>query len=234
MPADLVLGGDSDGRGGDRAASGATSGMTVGERWDGSAPGSSAASSTLAGAIDVDLATLADHPGALVRVGGLVVEPTSDGFTLDDGTAMGTIVLRGDARDYLPLLEAGDALNAIGHVESDGKDGWVVAVDDPAGLIRVGDLGEATPLAPASGSNPETSQTATAEPSRPPVTARLAGFETPFGVGEPGAAGIASLALIAAASVAASYVRRARERRRLAARIAARLAAFAKSGSETG
>jgi len=90
---------------------------------------------------DVDLATLAEHVGELVRVGGLVVEPTADGFTLDDATAIATVVLRGEAAAYLGLLEPGDALNAIGVVERRG-DGFVVAVDAPSGLIRVGDLGQ--------------------------------------------------------------------------------------------
>ena len=69
--------------------------------------------------------------GRLVRVGGLVVDLRPDGFTLDDGTAIGRIVLRGAALELLPLIEPDDALNAIGRVEA-ATDGVVVVVDDPA------------------------------------------------------------------------------------------------------
>ena len=65
---------------------------------------------------------LAPFAGKLVRVGGLVVDLRTDGFTLDDGTAIGRIVLRGAALELLPLIEPDDALNAIGRVEtSDGR-----------------------------------------------------------------------------------------------------------------
>ena len=79
---------------------------------------------------DADLVDLAPFAGRLVRVGGLVVDLRPDGFTLDDGTAIGRIVLRGAALELLPLIEPDDALNAIGRVEAlDG--GLVVVVDDP-------------------------------------------------------------------------------------------------------
>ena len=47
---------------------------------------------------DADLDDLGRFVGRLVRVGGLVVDLRPDGFTLDDGTAIGRIVLRGAAR----------------------------------------------------------------------------------------------------------------------------------------
>ena len=47
--------------------------------------------------------------GQTVRVGGIVGDPTADGFTLDDGTAVGIVVLRGAAADLLSLIEPGDA-----------------------------------------------------------------------------------------------------------------------------
>jgi hypothetical protein len=97
---------------------------------------------------DVDLANLGGHVGETVRVGGLVAELAADGFTLDDGTAIGRVVLTGEAADYLPLIDPGDALNATGRVEKDGEEPRVV-VTDAAGLVRVGDLTAAT--APESG-----------------------------------------------------------------------------------
>ncbi len=48
------------------------------------------------GAPDADLVDLDARVGRLVRVGGLVVDLEPDGFTLDDGTAIGRVVLRGD------------------------------------------------------------------------------------------------------------------------------------------
>ena len=64
----------------------------------------------------VDLATLDDHVGAIVRVGGLVVAKTADGFTLDDGTAIGRVQLGGEAAAFLGLIETGDALGIVGRV----------------------------------------------------------------------------------------------------------------------
>ena len=98
----------------------------------------SAAAAYASAAEDADLVDVASMTGRLVRVGGLVVDLRPDGFTLDDGTAIGRVVLRGTALDQLPLVEPDDALNAIGRVEATA-DGPVVAVDDPAGLIQAGD-----------------------------------------------------------------------------------------------
>ena len=65
-----------------------------------------------------------------VRVGGLVRDLRPDGFRLDDGTAVGTVVLAGAALDWLPLIEPGDAINVVGRV-STADAGPVVTVDDP-------------------------------------------------------------------------------------------------------
>jgi hypothetical protein len=65
------------------------------------------------GAVDADLADLAAFTGQLVRVGGLVVDLTPDGFTLDDGTAVGAWFSSAPL-DGLGLIEPDDALNAIG------------------------------------------------------------------------------------------------------------------------
>ena len=130
-PGDVVIGGAATGG----AASGSDGSSSGGSGGSGGAgePGSNAN-----GVPDVDLVALADHVGLVVRVGGLVTELTPDGFLLDDGTAIGTIVLVGEAAEYLPLIEPGDALNATGRVEADGT-GFRIVVDEAAGLVRVGD-----------------------------------------------------------------------------------------------
>jgi hypothetical protein len=170
----------------------------------------------LPGVPDVDLATLSDHVGRVVRIGGLVAELAPDGFLLDDGTATGRVVLAADAAVYLPLVEPGDALNATGRVERSGDELRIV-VDTGDGLVLVGD-----PTAP----DP---QPAVAEPAAKPGDAaqgvsRLAGGL--LGPVEPGAAGLVSVALLSALSLAVTMLRRRRARRLLAARVGSRLAAI--------
>ena len=82
-----------------------------------------------------------------MRIGGLVAEPTADGFRLDDGTATARVVLEGDAADLGALVGTGDALDATGLVEQ--RDGLVLVVSDPADVTLVGDLGGADPTASA-------------------------------------------------------------------------------------
>lgn len=179
------------------------------------------------GADDADLAELEQRLGTRVRVGGLVVEPMAGGFTLDDGTATGRVLLRGEAGAYLPLVEPGDAINAVGRVEA-GPDGLAVVVDDPAGLSRVGDLGAALILdegIAAEGSLPPTIGSPTAGP---PPSGRLAGL----GLDLPGAAGLVTLVVLSAASVAVTLLRQQRNQRRLAATIARRLATVASPRSD--
>ena len=60
-----------------------------------------------------------------------------DGFRLDDGTAVGTVVLRRPAAELVALVEPGDAINAIGAVETT-PGGPVLVVADPAGLVLAG------------------------------------------------------------------------------------------------
>ncbi len=176
--------------------------------------------------MDADLADLDAVLGRLVRVGGLVVDLRPDGFTLDDGTAIGRIVLRGAALDRLALVEPEDALNVIGRVEST-SDGAIVVVDEPGGIVQAGD-----PVAPssttaspdpavvgASGSGPSASDAGTAGASR---FAGLGGT-LPF---DAGAAGLGTLVAISVASVAVTMLRREQARRQMAARIAGRLATF--------
>ncbi|HEX6868998.1 MAG TPA: OB-fold nucleic acid binding domain-containing protein, partial [Candidatus Limnocylindrales bacterium] len=177
--------------------------------------------------IDADLIDLAAVVGRMVRVGGLVVDLRADGFTLDDGTAIGRVVLRGAALDRLSLIEPDDALNAIGRVEVTA-DGPLVVVDDPGGIVEAGDPVAAAPTA-AETSDP----LAAAEPAARPSAEALArgssriadlGGALPF---DAGAAGLATLLAISAASVAMALLRREQSKRRLATRIAGRLAAFA-------
>jgi hypothetical protein len=171
--------------------------------------------------VEADLDDLAPFVGALVRVGGLVVELRSDGFTLDDGTATGRIVLRGEALGLLPLIEPDDALNAIGRVEAaDGR--FVVVVQDPGAIVLAGD-----PVAAAAPDASDPPVSLRAVPGGEPDTggsSRLAGFGGgPWPV-DPGAAGVGTLLAISAVSVAVTVLRRSRSRRRLARRIAGRLA----------
>jgi hypothetical protein len=172
-----------------------------------------------AGVPDTDLVALAEHVGQTVRVGGLVQELAADGFVLDDGTAIGRVVLTGDAAAYLPMLELGDALNATGRVELDGEEPRVV-VADSAGLVLVGDLAGAT-QGPAGAS-----QSGSALDDGRPAPRRLAGGL--LGPLEPGTAG-AGIVLVTALSLAVTALRRRRSRRLLAARIGARLAGLAAS-----
>jgi hypothetical protein len=166
-----------------------------------------------AGVMDVDLADLAIHAGDRVRVGGIVVELTGDGFSLDDGTAIARIIVAGAATEYLALIEPDDPINVIGRVE-DRAGTLVVVVDDPAGIARVGDL-------------PAASIPATASPGATPAQAVLraatADAMDPLGLGLSGAAGLVTLLVVSLASVAATVLRRRRVREALLARVAARL-----------
>ncbi len=161
-----------------------------------------------AGPIDVDLARLADHVGETVRVGGLIMDLTATGASLDDGTAVAGIVLEGEAAAYQPLLEPGDAINVTGRVERREEE-LVVALRDPAGLARVGDLAAAPSDPPAAVPGPE---------PRPAPAAPRAASSDAFGLGIPGSAEVASLVLISLASVGVTLVRHRRLRHALLAR----------------
>jgi hypothetical protein len=204
-PADVSIG-PADQAGGGRVA-----GAPGPEGPDGRGP------DAMAGPLDADLADLEAHVGQVVRVGGLVVELESDGFRLDDGTALGRVVLEGDAADYLPLIEPGDALNATGRVER-RDDALVVRVTEPSGVARVGEL----PAAASSAPSPVAPATA-----RPAPAPRAAGLEDPLGIGLPGTAGLTSIVLASVASLGVTLLRRERARRLLLARVASRVAAVA-------
>ena len=201
-----------------------------------SVPSAAGTSATAAGpstepTTDADLVDLASVVGRLVRVGGLVVDLRPDGFSLDDGTAIGRVVLRGPALDRLALIEPDDALNAIGRVEATA-DGTVVVVDDPGGIVLAGD-----PVAPDPSDDAVSDVTATSDSTAPespdPSTgalSRIAGLggQLPF---DAGTAGLGTLIALSAASLAVTLLRREQSKRRLATRIAGRLATFA-TGSE--
>ncbi len=128
------------------AAGGATDSTAAGP-----APSASADPSAPV-ADDADLVDLDGLVGATVRVGGLVVDIRTDGFTLDDGTATGRVMLRGPALEVLPLIEPDDALDATGRVEA-SPDGAVIVLDDPAGIVQASDPAAADPSpSPTSGS----------------------------------------------------------------------------------
>jgi hypothetical protein len=176
------------------------------------------------GAAFADLADLASRHGDLVRVGGLITELTSDGFRLDDATAVARVVLAGEAAAYQAIVEPGDAINLTGLVATldDGAPGLLV--DDVGGIV----LG-ADPLAGGVTTDPG----ARPSPEPPSVSegtgltglqAGLAGeLEAIPGMG----AGLASLALISMASVAVTILRRRHAERLLRSRVARRLAAIA-------
>jgi hypothetical protein len=212
-PSDVTIGAGSAGGG---AAGSSGSGGAAAATGAATADGSTGD----AGVPDTDLVALAEHVGQRVRVGGLVQELAADGFVLDDGTAVGRVVLTGDAAAYLPMLEPGDALNATGRVELDGEEPRVV-VADAAGLVLVGDLAGAT-QGPAGAS-----QSGSALDDGRSAPRRLAGGL--LGPLEPGTAGVAGIVLVTALSLAVTALRRRRSRRLLAARIGARLAGLAAS-----
>ncbi|MBF8289956.1 MAG: hypothetical protein HW391_924 [Chloroflexi bacterium] len=170
---------------------------------------------------DVDIATLADHVGELVRVGGLVVAQTSDGFSLDDGTAIGAIVLRGDAAAFLDLIGAGEAIGIVGRVER-RKDGLpAVIATDPAGLVRLGSLGETVPIAAGASASGAPSPT-----SRAVAVAGLGGpLDGPIG----GWLGMSGLLVASAVSLFVAALRRRRVHLRLARVVAGRLAELKRS-----
>jgi hypothetical protein len=167
---------------------------------------------------DVDLIDVAGASGRMIRVGGLVVDLRPDGFTLDDGSAIGRIVLAGEALGLLPLIEPGDALNVIGRV--DAVDGAFVVVVEQVDAIVLG----SDPGALAGASSPGARTADPLDASR--ITAGNAGLGTdPAGI--PGAgAGLAGLLAVGVVSIAATAFRRWHSRRRTAVRVAARLSAL--------
>ncbi len=164
---------------------------------------------------DTDLAALLEHVGARVRVGGLIVKVTGDGFDLDDGTALAHVELRGDMAALLPHLRDGEAVAATGVVRVvDGA--AVVIVGDDGALVRVGSFGQALPIGPLAN-----------EPSPAPSgnggLSAMAADSTGLGSGLPPMSLVALLG-ISAMSVLATVLRKRLLRRRLRAALVERLA----------
>jgi hypothetical protein len=215
-PSDVALGPGQTDRSSQGGSRGTTSGGRTGGGEFGGAFGGGTRSATTP--VDVDLATLAEHIGALVRVGGLVEAPTADGFTLDDATAVARVVLEGDAAEFIGLLEPGDALNAVG-VVARRDDEIVVVVSDGGGLTRVGDLGQALPIG----------RQGTAEPQPQAASARtLAGLGT--GTFDLPVLGLSGLLIVSMLSAALTVFRRKRIAARVAIVTRARLAALTTGG----
>ncbi|HLQ49828.1 MAG TPA: hypothetical protein VK233_12705, partial [Candidatus Dormibacteraeota bacterium] len=218
--------GSTSGGGGNGGNSG-----SAGQSTSSPPPRASVASTGAPTPVDVDLVSLAEHVGQAVRVGGLVSEVTTDGFLLDDGTAVGRIRLGGTAAEYVALLEAGDAVNATGQVSAENS-GFVVAVDDAAGLVRAGD--------PDGSAGSDATGAVPIDPAAAGAAGQSSASEDPAGAGQlagglldgalPGAAGLLGLALASVVSVAVSGLRRYRARRLLARRMATRLAMFGGAG----
>lgn len=218
---DVTIGGSSD----DGTASGSGSTGSAGTSGTGTSGSPGASGSVGGGPAELDLAVLAAHVGETVRVGGLVQTVSEDGFQLDDGTAVVAVRLRAAAADLAGSIVVGDALSATGRVELDPAGGApIVAVDDPAGVVLVGDLGAVEPAASGDDGSaivPSASVAAAAAASTPGARSALAAGLTDSAIPEIGALG---LVLISIASLAVTLLRRQRMRRRLAARIAERLA----------
>ncbi|HEX5241167.1 MAG TPA: hypothetical protein VFW20_09220 [Candidatus Limnocylindrales bacterium] len=138
--ADLTLIGGAGGAAGGTMPATGGSGASGPERAGGIASGTAESVTP-----DTDLATLFEHIGETVRVGGLITELDSDGFLLDDGTAVAKIVLSGDAAPLLGDLQAGEAVSARGVVRQDDE-ALSVVVSGGGDLARIGDLGEGLPV----------------------------------------------------------------------------------------
>jgi hypothetical protein len=93
-----------------------------------------------AGAPTIDLRDLASVTGRLVEAGGIVTRIAGSMVWLDDGTATGRLLLRGDAAPFLDLIEVGDPLEVSGWGATDAA-GPYLLVTDPAGVRQAGDPG---------------------------------------------------------------------------------------------
>ena len=194
----------------------AQAGSSTGPR-AGQPESASAAGAQSTNALDADLVDLESALGRTVRVGGLVVDLRSDGFTLDDGTATAPIVLTGDANSLVDLIEPSDAVNVIGRVERRPDDELAVVVDDPTAVVLAS--------APDGAASTDPSPSPSPLPSATTDDVRTAAIVDPSLL--PGAgAGVAGLLAIVVGSVGMTVLRRRHGRRLLAARVATRLAAL--------
>ncbi|HTC86524.1 MAG TPA: hypothetical protein VK656_07455, partial [Candidatus Acidoferrum sp.] len=242
-PADIHLGAAT---GGGSTSTGSTTGSSkTGTPGAGATGGSTSSTgpatgvgttATAAAWIDVDIATLRIHIGQRVRLGGIVVSVDMAGgsIAIDDGTAIGRVLLGGEAATYLALLESGDALNATGTVAGTAT-APELRVTAAADLVRVGDVSTGDPAAGAPSASADPGLTdPTADPAggnRPGASdgpeARTAGLTLLPGFDGPSSAGVGSLVGISLLSIAVTLIRRRRVRRAFATRVAQRLATFA-------
>lgn len=166
------------------------------------------------GPIDVDIATLAEHQGELVRVGGLITAVESDAILLDDGTANGRIVLTGDATTLLALLAPGEPVDAVGHVRGTPA-GPEIEVTSAGDIVRVGDPGSDPNAGPSDGPDAQLNASE--------------GQSAPLPMGPTSATAVLLVlggAVLAALGACVFAVRRRRDRRATRGRVALRLAAL--------
>jgi hypothetical protein len=216
--ADVAIGPSDDGEPDGTLASGS------GTASAGSSPAGAAAGQQAGADItpDTDLATLAEHVGERVRVGGLIVGLATDGFDLDDGSALAHVILRDDMAALVAHLREGEAVAATGTVELiDGAPAVVVGAD--GSLVRVGSLGQALPIGAAGAEADPTS-------SSGPAGATLAADSAGLGPALP-TTSILAMVLISAISVLATLIRRRLVRRRLRAVLVDRLASLRGGGA---
>jgi hypothetical protein len=183
----------------------------------GTASASSSATGGDADVVDsdlIDLASLLDH---VVRVGGLVVDLRPNGFTLDDSTATGSVVLTGAAAELASLVEPGDAINVTGRVKEQPGGEIAVVVDDPSGLVLGSAIDNPGVMTPAGSDDPQPT---------PVGDVRIAATTDPMGLLPGAGAGLAGLVAVALASAGIAIFRRRHGRRLLAVRVATRLAAL--------
>ena len=207
--------GSGSGTGGTSGPGGTTGGAGTGGTTGGAGSGDPAS-----GPPDVDIATLAEHDGETVRVGGIVTAVEAGAILLDDGTAIGRIALTGDAATLLGLLAPGDALDATGRVG--GANGApAIEVTRASDIVRVGDPG------------PDSSAAASDVPVDGPDGRLVVGEGRSTALASTTPAGaptalliIGACAVLAVLLATALAFRRRRERRRDASRIAVRLAAI--------
>jgi hypothetical protein len=101
-------------------------------------------------------------------------------------------------------------------------------VVDPAGLVRLGALGEAVPVAPGAAPGAASSFTPTATPQ----ALASAGLDDPFAELDGGWLGVAGLGLASGGSLLLTALRRRRADRRLASMVTKRFAGLRRpSGS---
>ena len=118
-------------------------------------------------------------------------------------------------------------MSATGRVELDRAGGAaIVAIEDPAGVVLVGDLGAVDPAASGENGSPIDPSASVLAGAAIPTSGTPSSLAAGFGDSAVAEIGALGLILISVASLAVTLLRRQRLRRRLAARIAERLAAL--------